>query len=451
MPMTFAHRWRIFYLVVFELSHKYTKALAGGFFAGLLLSLTFWKMYPFVIEHWFVPVDRVGIVGEFTPNSLPISIQKEISIGLTKLAPDGSVLPGLATTWVATDSGKTFTFYLKTDVLWHTGKSVTAQDVNYNIKNVTFTVVNPKTIKVNLPTPYSPLPSLLSKPLFQSGLVGFGDYKVVGIKLNGTKVTYLKIVPASKTDTTLKAKEYRFYRTDSTAVKAYKLGEIDRINDLSEPYDLKSWGTTKVDSQTRYDRIVSLFFNVTLDRFKDKNVRHGLAYAIPEFSSERALSPISKTSWAYTDKVKKYTFDLPGAKKILSSSDLATESGAIELTTFSAYADIAQSIADSWSSLGIATEVKVVNSLPETYQVVLIGQDLPPDPDQYPFWHSTQKNTNITNFGNIKIDKLLEDARQVSDNNERKKIYADFQRRIIEEAPAIFLYYPTVYTVSRRK
>ena len=146
--MTAFRRWRIFYLVVIELAQKYTKALLGGFVAGFLLSMLFSRVYPFIAQQWLTQTDRIGIVGEFTPNLLPLAIQNQISYGLTRLNEDGSVSPGLATSWVATDSGKIFTFYLRKDVNWHDGKPVTAQDINYNIKNVTFTVVNNSTIHV---------------------------------------------------------------------------------------------------------------------------------------------------------------------------------------------------------------------------------------------------------------------------------------------------------------
>lgn len=448
--MTTFKRWRIFYLIIIELAQKYTKALFGGFIAGFVLSLLFWKLYPVIVKPFFVRIERVGVIGEFSPNSLPQSIQKELSIGLTTIAPNGSVLPGLADTWVATDSGKVFTFYLRSDATWHSGEPVTSKDVNYSIKSVSINALDPKTIRITLPTAYSPLPSLLAKPLFKSGLQGMGDYRVASIKLNGDKVTYLKLVPVNSKSPLL-SKEYRFYRTEAAAILAYKMGDVDQLFDMSSPYDLNRWGKTKVTKKTSYNRIVSIYFNMSNPQFQDKDFRHALALAVPKLQAERAISPISKTSWAYTDKLKKYDTDLTLAKKTLGSAKGATESAALTLTTFASYADTAQAIADSWTSIGVPTKVKVVNTVTPEYELLLSGQDIPPDPDQYPFWHSTQSQTNITGFGNVKIDKLLEDGRQVIDAESRKKIYADFQRRIVEEAPVIFLYYPTVYSISRAR
>ena len=48
-----------------------------------------------------------------------------------------------------------------------------------------------------------------------------------------------------------------------------------------------------------------------------------------------------------------------------------------------------------------------------------------------------------------KIDKLLESGRKESDQEKREKIYFDFQRYLVEDAPAVFLFHPTTYTISR--
>jgi len=75
---------------------------------------------------------------------------------------------------------------------------------------------------------------------------------------------------------------------------------------------------------------------------------------------------------------------------------------------------------------------------------------VPADPDQYVYWQSTQENTNISNYSSPKIDKLLEDGRKTLDTDARKKIYADFQFYLVDDAPAIFLYYPKVVTIRRK-
>ena len=370
-------------------------------------------------------------------------------MGLTKVDANGTVSPGLATSWTATDSGKTFIFTLKRDALWHNGKPATAEDINYNVRNVVFAPIDQFTLRANLKAPYSAFPVVVAKPLFLNGLVGLGDYRVSNIQLKGNSVQYLKLVPIKGKGE--REREYRFYGTEAEAILAYKLGEINEIEDISSPGDLTNWGTSTVTAETNYNRVISLYFNISAPMMSDKALRQALAFAIPyQDDRERAYSPISNISWAYSDKIKKYTFDMAAAKKLFGGSKEGSSSAKLTISTFAPYLSDAQYIAESWRTLGMPTDVRVENSIPADYQVLLTAQDLPPDPDQYPFWHSTQQGTNITKYANVKIDKLLEDGRQEMDAAKRKTIYADFQRYLTEDVPAAFLYYATAYTVTRR-
>ncbi len=447
--MKLFRRGRFFYWLARELSQKYTLWLLFGFVVGLTATIGLRRIFPFVVATWFSQVDRIGIVGEFTPTTLPVSIQEEVSSGLTTIGSDGSPIPALATSWQVADEGKTYFFALRADATWHNGKPVVAADVNYNIKNVTFHVAGPHLLKVTLLEPYSPFPTILAKPILQAGLVGFGPYKVTGIRLNGDKVQYLKLLPTDAN--TLRAKEYRFYKTETAAITAYKLGDVDILEDITNPAALYQWKSTNIEKKIKPDRIVALFFNTRDAVTGEKSLRQALGYAIPNFTEERAFSPIAATNWAYNDKIRHYTTDLEHAKKLLSGSTSATDGATLTLTTFSQYIDAAQAIANSWNAVGINTTVRVENSLPPQYQVLLSAQDIPPDPDQYPFWHTTQTATNITGYSNLKIDKLLEDGRKEFDMDKRKKIYADFQRFLVEDAPVQFLYNAPSYTVKRNK
>jgi peptide/nickel transport system substrate-binding protein len=112
-----------------------------------------------------------------------------------------------------------------------------------------------------------------------------------------------------------------------------------------------------------------------------------------------------------------------------------------------AFADI---IKHDWEVLGVNVEVKVVSSRPEKYQALLTSMGIPVDPDQYALWHSTQETTNLTHFKDEQVDKNLEDGRRTIDTEARRKIYLDFQRFLLEEAPAIFLYHPVNFQLVRR-
>lgn len=135
---------------------------------------------------------------------------------------------------------------------------------------------------------------------------------------------------------------------------------------------------------------------------------------------------------------------------------------AIALTTpdFPEFVATAERLRDAWRSIGIQTTIQALpiervrgDSIPtRAYDALLFSQILGPDPDPFPFWHSSQVRNpglNLTYFSNKAIDKLLEDARGTLDHAVRAQKYAAFQRQLAEERPAIFLFTQTfTYVVA---
>jgi peptide/nickel transport system substrate-binding protein len=89
-----------------------------------------------------------------------------------------------------------------------------------------------------------------------------------------------------------------------------------------------------------------------------------------------------------------------------------------------------------------------------TYQMALAHLDNGADPDQYSFWHSSQRDYPL-NFSSLPrqsfVDKDLEDGRAGPDREARRGSYADLQNLLVDATPALFLYEPHYeYAVSRR-
>jgi peptide/nickel transport system substrate-binding protein len=67
------------------------------------------------------------------------------------------------------------------------------------------------------------------------------------------------------------------------------------------------------------------------------------------------------------------------------------------------------------------------------------------DSNPYPFWHSSQRTDpglNIAMYTNAKVDRLLEEARQTSDLEERNKKYFEAETEIKKDQPVAFIYSP---------
>ncbi len=119
-------------------------------------------------------------------------------------------------------------------------------------------------------------------------------------------------------------------------------------------------------------------------------------------------------------------------------------------------------VKEVWERLGISVTLAVFDMSalqhdvirPREYDALLFGEIIGRDLDLYPFWHSSQRadpGLNVALYTNLTADKLLEEARTVSESTERIERYRAFEREVEEDLPAIFLYAPEfIYVVPER-
>jgi peptide/nickel transport system substrate-binding protein len=428
-----------------------------GVFIGIAIGVFLFLELPKVIA--LLPIKNtihVGRVGIITVRQLPLDIQVKIGRGLTTVSSDGSVELDIAQTVSISDDGKTYVFTLKPDVFWSNGERLRSTDIDLNIPDVSVSYPTDESIVFTLQEEFSPFMSILSQPILKRSTFGRLVKKTRIIGTNPYQVTELTLRQQNITSLTLTNQEetiiYHFYPTENDALLAFKTGIIDRIEQLSSPA-LANWPNVKLETDKNPHRYLAIFYNTANPSLQEKSLRQLLTYAIPKTTTEdRVMSPIARTSWVYNPQVKPYVYNQETARSTLARLKEANPAYTVslELTTTPAYAFTGEQIVQSWQELGLEASLRVV-PFPDMndYQALLIGQQTPPDPDQYTLWHSTQ-NTNITKYQSPKIDKLLEDGRRERHPEKRKSIYHDFQRFLVEDCPAGFLELLPTYTVSRK-
>jgi peptide/nickel transport system substrate-binding protein len=422
-----------------------------------LISAFAFKQFKQIIS--LVPTPKpklyIGRVGLYTLATLPKDIQNIVSMGLTKIDDSGTAQPALAKDWQVTNEGKTYIFTIRPDAVWQNSTKLQSFDVNYNFNDVSSEQPDDHTIVFNLKESFSPFPVIVSQPIFKRvavkylglfntpKILGSGQYTITDLKLNGNSIDKITL------ESDQEKRIYRFYPTESAALTAFKLGEINIVEDLNSTWGMEKWPNVDVIRKLNKHRYAAIFFNTQNPNLSDKSIRQALAYAIPDKPKDdtRAYGPISPTSWVYNPKVKPYDHSIEAAKELLK--DTKTDF-VLELTTTPAFSKMADAIKASWEQLGITVKLRLVN-VPDTdnYEALLIGQQIPQDPDQYLLWHSTQ-NSNITHYQSPKVDKLLEDGRKELDRQKRKIIYQDFQRFLVEDSPAAFINYLDTITIKRK-
>ena len=140
-------------------------------------------------------VYREGVVG--VPESItPVTARSRaertlvglVFSGLVRLGPGTTYQPDLASSWSSDETGKTWTFTIRDDAVWHDGEPVTADDVVYTVEalkspeaagagaaawaDVTVEAVDARTVRLTLGTPIGGVLAAATQPLLPAHLLG---------------------------------------------------------------------------------------------------------------------------------------------------------------------------------------------------------------------------------------------------------------------------------------
>jgi len=446
-------RRRLIFWLIRAYFKKWGKTILVFFILGLLVFFAlryFVRIIPSAFP--FLSRETVGIAGTYTINDLPPSIFYKISRGLTFVDKGSVVRPDIAKSWKIGNNGKEYTFYLKNNIYFADGTHFTSKYINYNFKDTQVKRPDDYTITFVLKEPYSPFPVTVARPIFKKGFVGVGDYRVKYIKFNGDFVSSIDLVSNFEPPHIIR---YQFFPTEEALKMGFVVGDVSRALGINDPLfkgkKLTSFKSVKSSRSLDEKKLVTVFYNTKDPTLSDKRVREAFFYAMPDAfeDGERNSSPFSPSSWASTG-TKISLQDLVHARELISSSESASKSSGLTFTlkTLPQHRKTANIIKENFKKINAILKIEEVDSVPSQFQLFLGDYNLPKDPDQYTLWHSEQ-TSNITGYKNLRIDKLLEDGRRVSDINERKKIYTDFEKYLLDDPPASFLYLPYTYTIFR--
>ncbi len=214
------------------------------------------------------------------------------------------------------------------------------------------------------------------------------------------------------------------------------------------------------------------YVNLNLARpvLADKNVRQALAYLTDRETivktiyagvSKPGCSPLSPGTWAWDASIQCITYDVSRAAQLLDAAgwtlgaDGKTRSRngvplKVSLRTHTAddqRAQVAEFLQNSWRSAGIDVEVQPAVQFAALqdllvkgdYDAIIVGWVSLSDPDRA-MYRSFQSSSpsNWGHYANPEVDKLLEQARQVSDRAARKPLYIQAANMVVADAPYVF-------------
>ena len=387
----------------------------------------------------------LGLIGTYQEHDLPEEVTKLVSQGLVTSDENGRIEGNLAFGWETNNDATEFKFKLKDDLKWVDGTSIKSGDLVFAIPNVEISIPNEKTIQFNLKESYSPLPSLLTKPLIKKGsMIGTGPYRIV--KIEKSRVFITKIELRSK-DPNLPVIYVRFYPNEKVAITGFNLGEVQVLLGFSNIKTFINNSNIGTLQKIDHTKLVSILFQTKDALLSSRSLRQALAFITPKIEGEElADNPYPHNFWAYDKNSKKYLDNPEEAKLAMerAKSQVSDEKlhGEIILTATPNLEEVGNKIISAWKTLGFDAKIRTESGIAQNFQALLITQSIPIDPDQYFLWHATQTKTNLTKYDSKRADKDLEDGRKIIAEEDRQLKYFDFQKTLLEDTPAVFLYYP---------
>lgn len=261
-----------------------------------------------------------------------------------------------------------------------------------------------------------------------------------------------------------------------------KTGEVDAtLIDPNQVANLEKESKIVLNKIPTADYRGIMFNFKTKPMFKDVNVRKALNYATDKEGivkgillgyGSAAYSPIQLNKFNDPD-VEKYEYNLDKANALLDEAGWKKGADGIrekdgQKLQFSLFArnndDTRVKIANYVASQGkkVGFDIKVDARDPKAMPIkdteaFVVGWGSPFDADDntYNIFRSDQaeqgSGNNFGYYSDPKVDETLEKARTTSDDNERKKYYAEFQKELADNpAYSMDVYLTAIYGVNKK-
>lgn len=397
----------------------------------------------------------------------------------------------------------TYTVKLKSDLKWHDGKPLTADDVVFTMESILDEsqasisrgkfVIEDKPVEVKkiddttiefklsgVSTSFEtilgdvrPIPKHiyedekdLAKSEKNASPIGNGAYKFKEYK-TGELITLERFEDYYGEKGNLDTVTYRIIADSNSANMAIQNGEVQaKYVQPDEVEDVKSKGN--VDIVTFDEGMVDnlIFMENVNEALKDTKVRQAISYAINKdeiitaaYKSEeyapKAYSLFASSTIGYTNDVEKYEQDKEKAKKLLKEagvSDLKLKLG--YSTHKSQLEKIALVIQDNLKEVGIDLELKPMEKSAyyamiydhgnAEFDLAINGYVMGTEPAEYASVFTTDGADNAGGYSNEEIDKKFKEALKETDSVKRENLYKEIQEILAQDAAL----YPICYSKS---
>ena len=411
-----------------------------------------------------------------------------------------NVVPNLAESWTISDDALTYTFKLRDDIKFHSGDTMTAEDVVFSVNRCmesSFTqtdwqycdgaeALNDSEVNIYLNTPYTAFLAIMAKTLFihnqsyyeeylaaghtdeeyQMNIDGTGPYKFVSYE-DGVSIELESFSDFYKVEPAIKHWYGKIITDDNARAMAIEAGDIDLI----EPHTtvpssnmelLKSLDNIIVE-KTDFEKVGSIVINNEIEPFNNKLVRKALAYAIDydwliEVTANGDASPAEcaylghKTvGFSTADTITHYTYDPEKAKDLLAEAGYPNGEGipTVVATIAENRKSIMEVVQACWAELGINVEFNIMESgvvLSEVrggnFTVGVVFNNCMADASMYNTYYTEESigASNMARYINQDLINKMTVAAAELEPEVRQTEFDEIWSIITDEVPVIWIY-----------
>jgi peptide/nickel transport system substrate-binding protein len=440
-------------------------------------------------------VDPVSLDPHTNSNFSALQGYEHIYESLTGYDEKTGIVPALAEKWETSNGGKTYVFHLRANVKFHNGQTLTAEDAKYSIERVIdpktaspwrswldliqeIKIVDPLTIQINLKDAYPGLlgafAGMRASGIMPKGLaerenlkikaIGTGPFKLVEF-VPQDHITYARHADYwDKPLPYLDGVTFKILTEENARLAALRAGQVQYAAVTAQgEAQLKSVpGIVVLRSPSAW--VALHYINVSKKPLNDPRVRKAMRMAVDtneviQKAVYGAGVPSGPVPTGYGDwYLEPATLpflkpDLEGAKKLLAEAGYPNGGFKIEMKCSPQYPEFVATtliVQDSLKKLGIdaqvvqqewgtfvkdhATEIQTKGK--EGGEIFASANTFRPDPDGYiyPYFHSAG-TINDGGYTNAKLDPLMQQARSIFNHDQRKSLYRQIQRTLLDESP----------------
>ena len=435
-----------------------------------------------------------------TDRAAGIAIENLYNTLFTYTETYGEVAPSLVDTYEVSDDGLVYTMHLQEGVKFHSGNTMTSEDVKYSLERIkdsgarasqlekisSIETPDDNTVVITLSSQFAPFLTYLANPLnaivdkavaeendgnLSNADAGSGPFMLVQWN-EGSSVDMEAFDDYWEADLPKVDGLQLRTITDATArATALRNGEIDMIIDAVDQETAVLDGADGVVLESvpgTFWEYVGM--NCQSEYLQDSRVRQAIAYAIDRDAINTAVkmgnatvlpeADIPSTHEDYGGDEIYTERDVDKARELLSEAGYQDGDITLKITAGSDWqyqVDAAQMVKQQLEEIGINSEISALESgvyfdglNSGDFDLTVCGWSGFVDADEYLYdLFTTDGAYNQQKYSNPEVDQLLEEGRTTLDETARKEIYKEAQKIIAEDAPMAFLYMNS-FTVAMR-